>query len=100
MDGVSMGSPFGRVLANIIMTKLEKVTVKDLVETSLITVYMRYVDDTLLFANIKLIHERLNSFSKNIKFAIDNFPDGNAHFLDIHIDKNHTSIYCKPIHIG
>ena len=100
MDGVSMGSPFGRVLANITMTKLEKVTVKDLVETSLITVYMRYVDDTLLFANIKLIHEYLNSFSKNIKFAIDNFPDGNAHFLDIHIDKNHSSIYYKPIHTG
>ena len=57
---------------------------------------MLYVDDTLLFAKlkyIKLIHEYLNSFSKNIKFAIGNFPDGNAHFLDIHINKNHTSIY-------
>ena len=57
---------------------------------------MPYVDDTLLFAKlkyIKLIHEYLNSFSKNIKFAIGNFPDGNAHFLDIHINKNHISIY-------
>ena len=55
---------------------------------------MRYVDDTLLFAkvkDIKLIHEYLNSFSKNIKFAIGNFPDSNAHFLEIHIDKNHTN---------
>ena len=59
IDGVSMGSPFGRVLANIIMTKLEKFTVKNFVETSLITVYVRYVDDTLLFAKVKymkLIH--------------------------------------------
>ena len=37
---------------------------------------MRYVDDTLLLVkekDIKLIHERLNSFDKNIKFTIDNF---------------------------
>ena len=37
---------------------------------------MRYVDDNLLLVqekDIKLIHERLNSFDKNIKFTIDNF---------------------------
>ena len=64
---------------------------------------MPYVDDTLLFTkvkDIKLIHEYLNSFSKNIKFAIGNFPDSNANFLEIHIDKNHTSIYYKPTHTG
>ena len=43
-----MGSPLGPVLANIIMTELEKIIVKDLVDKSLIKVYMRYVDDTLL----------------------------------------------------
>ena len=50
--------------------------------------------------DIKLIHKCLNSFGKNIKFMIDNFPDGNVHFLDIQIDKNHTSIYYKPTHTG
>ena len=96
-----MGSPLGLALANIIMTELEKIIVKDLVDKSLIKVYMRYVDDTLLLVKekvIKLIHERLNSFDKNIKFTIDNFPDGNVQFLDIQIDKNHTSIYYIPIH--
>ena len=43
-----MGSPLGPVLVNIIMTELEKIIVKDLVDKSLIKVYMRYVDDTLL----------------------------------------------------
>ena len=46
---------------------------------------MRYVDDNLLLVqekDIKLIHERLNSFDKNIRFTIDNFPGGNVHFLD------------------
>ena len=93
----------GPVLANIIMTELEKIIGKDLVDKSLIKVYMRHVDDILLLVkerDIKIIHKCLNSFDKNIKFTIDNFPDGNVHLLDIQIDKNHTSIYYKPTHAG
>ena len=59
IDGVSMGSPLGPVLANIITTELEKIIVKDLVDISLIKVYMRYVNDALLLVkekDIKLIH--------------------------------------------
>ena len=44
IDRVSMGSPLGPVLANIIMTELEKIIVKDLVDKSLTKAYMRYVD--------------------------------------------------------
>ena len=102
-----MVSPLGPVLLNIIMTELEKIIVKDLVDKSLIKVFMSYVDDALLLVkekDVELIHKRLNSFDKNIKFTIDlqiyNFVDGNIHFLDIQIDKNHTSIYYKPTHIG
>ena len=76
VDGVSIGSLLGPVLVNIIITELEKIIVKDLVDRYLIKVYMRYVDDILLLVkekDIKLIHERLNSFDKNIKFTIDNF---------------------------
>ena len=64
---------------------------------------MQYVDDTLILVkekDIKLVHEGLNSFDKKMKFTIDNFPDGNVHFLEIQIDKNHTSIYYKPTHTG
>ena len=56
---------------------------------------MRYVDDTLLLVidkNINYICKGLNSFDKNIKFTVDTFPNGNIHFLDIKVDKNHTDI--------
>ena len=48
IDGVSMGSPLGPVLSNIIMTELEKLVVSDLINSGLIKFYIRYVDDTLL----------------------------------------------------
>ena len=83
IDGVSMGLPLGPVLANIIMTELESTIVKELVDKSLVKLYMRYVDNTLLLVNdtdINYIHKRLNSFDKNIKFTVDTLPDGNVHF--------------------
>ena len=43
IDRVSMGSPLGLFLANIIMTELEMIIVKDLVDKPLINGYMRYV---------------------------------------------------------
>ena len=86
-----MGSPLGPLLANIIMTELESTIVKELVDKSLVKLYMRYVDDKLLLAkdkDINYIHKLLNSFDKNIKFTVDTFPDDNVHFLDIKVDKN------------
>ena len=83
IDGVSMGSPLGPVLANIIMAEFESTTVKELVDKSLVKLYMRYVDNTLLLVNdtdINYIHKRLNSFDENIKFTVDTLPDGNVHF--------------------
>ena len=47
-------------IANIIMTELENIIVKDLVDKSLTKLYIRYVDDTLLFVSendIQLKHE-------------------------------------------
>ena len=77
IDAVFMGSPLGPVLANIIMIKLESTTVKELVDKSLVKLYMRYVVDTLLLVkdkDINYIHECFNSFDKNIKFTVDTFP--------------------------
>ena len=103
IDGVSMGPSLGLVLANIIMTELESTVIKELVDKSLVKLYLRYIDDTLFLVkdeDINLIHKRLNSFDKSIKFTVDTFPDGNVHFLDIKIDKNHTDIYYKETHTG
>ena len=46
IDGVSMGSCLGLVLANTIMTKLETETVDKLFAANLLKFYIRYVDDT------------------------------------------------------
>ena len=43
-----MGACLGPVLANIVMTELEKVVVGDLIQKGLVKFYARYVDDTLL----------------------------------------------------
>ena len=48
LDGVSMGSSLGPILANIIMTELENVLTKDLLDIGTIAFYARYVDDTLV----------------------------------------------------
>ena len=44
-DGVSMGSSLGPVLANIIMTELENVIVRNLLADGTVAFYARYVDD-------------------------------------------------------
>ena len=98
-----MGSPLVPALANIIMIEFENAIVKELVDKSIVKLYMRYFNDKLLLVkdkDINYIHKRLNSFDKNIKFTIDNFPDGKVHFLDIKVDKNHTDIYYKDTHTG
>ena len=103
IDGVFRGLPLGPVLANIIMTELESTIVKELVDKSLVKLYMRYAENTLLLIKdkyINYIHKRLNSFDKNIKFTVDTFPDGNKLFLDIEIDQNYTDIYYKDTHTG
>ena len=84
-NGVSMGSALGPVPANIIMNELEEIIAKDLVDKSLMKRYMRYVDENLHLVkeiSIKIIHERLNSFDKNIKFTIDNFQIEMSIFLN------------------
>ena len=46
IDGVCMGSSLGPVLANIIMTELEKIVLPKLCEEEMIKFYVRYVDGT------------------------------------------------------
>ncbi|XP_066924964.1 uncharacterized protein [Clytia hemisphaerica] len=48
IDGVSMGSSLGPVLANIIMTEFEKDVIDDLIKNDFVKHYMRFVDDALM----------------------------------------------------
>ena len=104
LDGVSMGSSLGPVLANVIMTELEKKVVKPLIDYGTIPFYIRFVDDTLLLikpADLEKILLKFNKFDKkNLKFTCDEFEDGHVHFLDISINKTETDVYYKPTHTG
>ena len=97
-----MGSSLGPVLANIIMTELENVIVRNLIADGTVAFYARYVDDTLLLIkpeNVQKVLMKLNSFHKSLNFTFDSFPD-EVHFLDIKIEKNKTDIYRKDTHTG
>ena len=73
-DGVSMGSPLGPVLANI-MTEREEKVVKKFVGDGKIKFYGCYEGDTLLVIKPKDIgplHQALNKFDKNLRFTVIN----------------------------
>ena len=99
-----MGSSLGPVLANIIMTELEKKILPSLLDSGSIKSYIRYVDDTLVLireSEIQNVLDRFNSFDRNLKFTVDTFEDGNVHFLDISVLPNgNTDVYSKPTNTG
>ena len=98
IDDVSMGSHFAPVLANIIMTELEKTVVQKLTTSGMIKFYSRYVDDALLLvklADIPHIHNLFNKFDKTYvsQWIV-------PHFLDIKISPLGLTIYLKDTHTG
>ena len=72
IDGVAMKFPLGPVLANIFMVELEQNIIPTLSKD--ISLWKRYVDDTICFVNsnrISHVLESLNSFHSNIKFTVE-----------------------------
>ena len=61
VDGISMRSYLGPVLANIILTQFENVILKPLIETGLFC--CRYIDDTLVTIKKDKVQHVLNSFN-------------------------------------
>ena len=101
IDGVSMGACLGPVLANIIMTELEKVVVDRMIDNGLIKFYARYVDDTLLLvkpSDINRILQQFNTFHPNLEFTVDKFENCVPHFLDLEVHPDGLSIYRKDTH--
>ena len=98
-DGVSMCSPLGPVLANIIMTELEEKVIKMFADDGTVKFYGPYVDDTLLVIkpkDIGRIHQALSKFDKNLRFAFDKFDDVVPHFLDLELRDDGIALYTKP----
>ena len=102
-DGVSMGASLGPVLANIIMTEMEREVVDKLMDDGTLQFYARYVDDTLLLVKPDQVDEvlrKFNSFHPNLEFTVDRFEDCVPHFLDLEIHRSGITIFRKETHTG
>ena len=107
IDGISMGSPLGPVLANLLMGYHEKKWLQEF-DKGKILMYKRYVDDIFcMFENEKdaeNFFEFLNCQHKSIKFTLEKESNKFLSFLDVLI-KNEgncfsTSVYRKKTLVG
>ena len=100
-DGVSMGSILGPIFSNFYMSNLENRIFNSIKNPP---IYLRYVDDILIFANnINKINILLDTFQKNsvLNFTHELNKNNKISFLDVLIDTNKnnnftTSTYKKP----
>ena len=73
-DGVSMGSFVGPLLANIIMTEMDKTILKKFNDDKILLLDRRFVTlVTIKPEHLKLVQDALNNFDKNLNFTSDTF---------------------------
>ena len=91
IDGISMGSPLGPVMAYVFMIYFESL-LQERSNIIGIKYWYRYVDDVFAIFNVKpdltAILQELNSVHRNIKFSYEPETDGTLHFLDVNVHYN------------
>ena len=78
INRVSVGSPLCPLMANVMMTELERRVVKDLFNKGYLKLYIRYMDDRLVLmkkSDVAIVLQALNGFHKNLTFTVDTFDD-------------------------
>ena len=78
INRVSVGSPLCPLMANVMMTELERRVVKDLLNKGYLKLYIRYMDDRLVLmkkSDVTIVLQALNGFHKNLTFTVDTFDD-------------------------
>ena len=108
VDGVSMGSPLGPIMANAFMCSLEEQMLDDCPLSYRPLFYRRYVDDTIaLFRSREASEnflEHINGLHPNINFTIEHEHDNKLAFLDILITRTdhgfNTSVFRKKTFTG
>ena len=78
INRVSMGSPLCPLMANVMMTELERRVVKDLFNKGYLKLYIRYMDDRLVLmkkSDVTIVLQALIGFHKNLTFTVDTFDD-------------------------
>ena len=108
IDGVSMGSPLGPIIANIFMNDFETKHMDKLTELG-VKSWDRFVDDTFTIINDKQNAESilnfLNEQHHTIKFTMEKEESNTINFLDIKIKRKNdltltTLTYRKPTFTG
>jgi hypothetical protein len=108
IDGVSMGSRLGPIIANIFMDYFECLHMDELTQLG-VKLWIRYVDDTFVIINNKnqadKILEFLNNCHPTIKFTMEKEINNEINFLDVKIKREingsiSTSTYRKPTFTG
>ena len=68
-----MGSRLGPFMTNMIMTKLERVVIKDLLNAN--NFYIGYIDDTLVLkkkSDVAIVLQALDGFHKHLNLSFEN----------------------------
>ena len=76
IDGVSLGSTLGPLMANVIITEVDRVVVKGLINKGYLKFYNRFMDDTPVLmkkSDVPMVFQALYSFHKNLNFKVDTF---------------------------
>ena len=106
-DGVAMGSPLGPLMANVFMCHLEEQLTTNL-DDNFPTLYMRYVDDTLVsmpdVPSAQHFLVTLNNLHPNLNLTMELPCDNKISFIGFEIVKNgtilETRVYRKPTNTG
>ena len=67
---------------------MDKTIIKKFIDEKILLFYGRYIDDTLVIIkreHLKLVHDTLNNFDKNLNFTVDTLDNVFPHFLGIEI---------------
>ena len=87
IDGVSMGSPLGPLLADVFMAKLESTSLAQCIDN--FQFYARYMDDTFVVSRKRMskrqILKQLNDCHPAITFTIEEEENEKLPFLDVEI---------------
>ena len=89
VDGVAISSHLDPLITNIFMVELKRNIIPTL--SNDISLWKRYVDDTIYFIKLTSINkviETFNSYHKNIKFTIEIETESKISFLDILLIRN------------
>ena len=92
-NGIALGSPFGPILANILMADFERSVMPSL--ASRLNSWRRYINGTIYFTKADLIEyvlSKLNSFHKIIQFNVEVEREARISFLDVLVVRDKTSI--------